>query len=259
MGILGSSKHPILVKKISLRLWSLRDEIECIINKRIESLSDKQATEVTIEDLKKEYSLTQQPTSQTQEIVSQTIEGEDNGEDEMMKALALANDNTDETLENNEQSLEGQDISNKTHSHDSDETDTLIRQRFPTLPSQSIVSGISFLSEITMDEMFLFTSKHFLIGQNIVLEFLIPRHFCITATVFYCRLFNMKSRIISHNKLPYRLGIKFHFERPGERSILREFLQSVEPDLSQLVPVTTANQNDDDDDDDFAELDDIEL
>ena len=41
----------------------------------------------------------------------------------------------------------------------------------------------------------------------------------------------MKSRVISQSSLPFRTGIKFTFLKEGERTLLRNFIKSVEPDL----------------------------
>jgi len=115
---------------------------------------------------------------------------------------------------------------------------------------KQIINGSSLLAEININEMFLFSSQNFLIGQSIVIEFNIPLQFIINATIFYCRSYNMKSRIISNNPLPYRVGVKFALTKQGERTLLREFLQSIEPDLEQFNQHAPPQGNDDDDDDD---------
>ncbi|MFT6604696.1 MAG: hypothetical protein ACJARO_002220, partial [Bacteriovoracaceae bacterium] len=50
--ILGSSKDPVLIKKIYLRIWTLRDEVEAVISERI---SSGETDSLSVEDLIQEY------------------------------------------------------------------------------------------------------------------------------------------------------------------------------------------------------------
>ncbi len=258
----GASTDPVMVKKISLRIWTLRDEIEAVINERFKDPTNRPP----IEDLIKEYK------------ESGTIAGEegglkdvaelnDFGEDEMAKAIAEAeaagqeseedepaseeaqsqddidaliasggelpsNDNNADAKEDVKSELEPEQVSGK----------TLVKQRRPTISQDKLYSGRAILSEIYMNEMFLFSNKSFLEGQSIVIDFLVPKRFLMNAVVTYCRPFNMKSRIISKNRHPYRVGIKFSYLKPGERTILRNFVQSIEPDVEEVAQVAQKSE-----------------
>lgn len=244
MSILGASKHPVLIKKISLSLWLLRDEVEAIIQKRLE-LTENDEDKINLDELSKSYSFTLEAQNLAQKNIEETEKEEkDSGEDEMAAALAEASESEEEVGETADTPSEGEI--------------RYIEQRKPILNSEKVINGSSFLAEINIDEMFLFSSKDFLIGQSIVIEFNIPRHFIINATVFYCRAYNMKSRIISHNPLPFRVGVKFSLSKAGERALLREFLQSIEPDLEAYASKqgNSGTADDDDEDDILDGLDD---
>ena len=112
------------------------------------------------------------------------------------------------------------------------------------------------LAEIYMNEMFFFSNQSFLEGQSIVVDFLVPKRFLMNAVVTYCRPYNMKSRIISKNNHPYRIGIQFSFLKPGERTILRQFVSSIEPDVEEATQEVP--KQDDGGTDDFDIFDDLE-
>ena len=264
MGILGGSRHPVFVKKIFLKIWLLRDEVEAIIQKRVEHQKDH-GTEVSIEDLKTEYTLSEKAVAiadnenENDNVESNNLEsGEDemaaaiaggDGEDAMAAALAEAGEEAD-----------GEEVSEveSTETPEGSSSQKMISQHIPILTDEKIVNGSSFLSEISIDEMYLFSAKEYLVGQSIVLEFLIPRKFVINAIVTYCRVYNIRSRIISPNKLPYRIGVKFSFLKDGERSILREFLKSIEPDIPQeKSPSESEEDGENNEDDDFGDLEDL--
>ena len=106
--------------------------------------------------------------------------------------------------------------------------------------------------------MFFFSNKAFTEGQSIVIQFCIPKTFIINADVIYCRPFNIKSRIISQNNYTHRMLVKFNFLKEGERALLRQFIQSIEPDVSKVVKKAAATEEDADEGD-FNELDDLGL
>jgi hypothetical protein len=219
-----------------------------VIKKRLD-LTDNNPEQLNLDELAKEYSFSQKAQRLAQEAqeeeITESDEGLDSGEDEMAAALAAAEDgdsDSENTQDSSEDATEDQIV--------------IIEQKKPLLPPEQIVNGTSFLSEINIEEMFFFSGKEFLMGQSIVIQFNIPRKFIINATVFYCRLYNMKSRVISSNPLPYRIGVKFLLNKEGERTILREFLHSIEPDLENFTVNTTADSEDDDDDDILDGLDD---
>ena len=69
---------------------------------------------------------------------------------------------------------------------------------------------------------------------------------------------NLKSRIISQNNYTHRALIRFKFLKEGERALLRQFLQSIEPDIGKVEKKAAAKE-DNGGESDFGELDDLGL
>jgi hypothetical protein len=107
-----------------------------------------------------------------------------------------------------------------------------------------------------MECLSLFCADSFIEGKNIVIEFLIPKTFSLNAEVLHCRKHSMSTRVISQQKLPYRACFKFSFLKPGEKSLLRQFLFSIEPEKVAAAPT---EETEDKSDDDFGELDDLDM
>ena len=108
-----------------------------------------------------------------------------------------------------------------------------------------------------MEKMFFFCNKKFTEGQSIVIHFCVPKNFLMNADILYCRAYNPNSRIISKNNYAYRVLIKFTFLKEGERALLRQFIQSIEPDLSKIDK--KQKNKDSKDDDDLSALDNLGL
>jgi hypothetical protein len=104
--------------------------------------------------------------------------------------------------------------------------------------------GFTFLGDINMETMLCFTKDKFLQGQSVVVEFLIPQNFMMTADVTYCHHYALRSRIISSTKPDYRLQCRFAFMIPGERDTLRNFLKSVEPTIPGGKKAKKASEDD---------------
>ena len=85
----------------------------------------------------------------------------------------------------------------------------------------------------------MFTDNKFVVGRSIVVEFNIPKKFVLNADVIYCSEYNLKNRIISDTKFSYRLAIKFTFLKKGERTLLRQFISSIEPDIDESAIAKT--------------------
>ena len=108
------------------------------------------------------------------------------------------------------------------------------------IPEEKVALGKTILSEISMDRILFFCNHSFIEGQSIVIKFNIPQAFVVNADIKYCRPFNFKSRIISKNSYNFRVLADFTFLKPGERALLRQFIQSIDarenaPKL-ELVP-----------------------
>lgn len=172
MTIYNTSNDPVLLKKIPLRIWKLREEVESIIQSRYEKATDKEKG-VQIEDLAKEYSTTSSPEkTNAEKIIQPTI----------------------------------------------------------MIPVEKTSFGKAIISEINMEGIRFFCSSSYIIGNSLVLEFQIPKHFRLNAVVLDNKEYDLKSKLISEKKLPYRLHLKWTFLKSGERTLLRDFLQSISLD-----------------------------
>ena len=235
----GGSKDPVLIKKINLRIWTLRDEIEAVIKKRLQ-----EETNSNIDDLITEYTRRSEAAPNNVTAINDAAQL-DNSEDEMARALAEAEAGDDSSEEQPE-----------TAQTEPKEDKVIILQRKPFLDLERVIAAKTILTEIGMDQIFFFCNKKFTEGQSIVIEFLVPKHFILNAEVAYCRTYNMKSRIISECKMPYRAAAKFTFLKTGERTLLRQFIHSIETDIPE--PVTEIKkQETQESSDDFSELDDL--
>ncbi|MBT3235958.1 MAG: hypothetical protein HN353_08405 [Bdellovibrionales bacterium] len=256
--IYGSSKDQVLVKKINLKVWSLRDEIESVIDQQVKGGADD-SQKLDLDDITKEYTgkvpidmvMSKQNINSPSESTEETSDQAE-GDEAEAKQEAETDDDTEGTEEAMAKAmLEGQ------VDQDAEKGLYQIKQRVPALPPEKVGHAKAILSEIWIDHMLLFSSINFLIGQSVVVEFVVPQPFSLNGTISSCRVCNPKSRIISEQKLAYRIAIAFSFLKAGERSILRTFLGSIEPDkvtVEPLVAVPDTDDTDDDDDDDLSDL-----
>lgn len=239
--IYNKSGHPIEVKKISIRLWSLRDEIEAAIGRRMKEC-EAAGVPLYIEDIKEFYKLTNNqnpdnvvPLHAEDDGMSSLME-EISEESEEAQDLEAVPENTEEKpTEEAEKLAEAEGIIAEQTSQGLENNkpnpilDRPYQRQAPDL--DKISYGFVLLSDITMEQMLTFIKDKFLQGQSITVEFLIPQNFMMTADVTYCHHYARTSRIISSNKPDYRLQAKFSFAIPKERDTLRKFLKSIEPTL----------------------------
>ncbi len=272
----GNSRDPVLIKKISLNLWLLKDEVQSVLKDKLDK-SEGDSSKIPLKDLKSEYAgSTNDDTDSPAEVGIVDASELDTGEDEMAKAIAEAeaeeaakadSGDSEEPAEVEDTSaddmaaamLEGQGTEAEVVEIKPENIGYI--QRRPSVPVDKMYKGRTILSEVDIKNMYFFCNKSFMEGQSVVVEFLIPKRFVLNAEILYCRQYNLKSRIISENKLPYRVVIKWSFLKEGEKTLLRRFLQSVEPDVpEEVAPVQVAGGGGGgDDDDDFDELDDLDL
>ena len=241
MTIHKASKDPVLIKKIALKIWSLRTEIEEVLKFRLKEADKRGLTSPPIDDLVEEYQGNVSP--QEIEAIFKNIKASDDSDE---------NEGEDEEGEGGE----GEGDEEGESSEESD--DNLVIQRTPEIPEEKITRGKTLLSEINMEFLFLFSEDTFIEGRNVVVKFLIPKTFSLNAQVIHCRKHTMSSRIISNQKLPHRACFKFTFLKPGEKSLLRQFLLSIEPEKA-VVQQSEEKQGSEGDDDDFGELDDLDM
>lgn len=255
----NSSSDPVLIKKISLKIWSLRDEIESRIQAQIEAGEvNPEVLDSKIQELQSEY--TQKSGTSTNNVL-QLKTAEDlpaDGEDEMAKAMAAAMEGgVDDAAP--EENAEAANVVSMNAAPAVDNNVISIAIESPVnLSEDKISKGKTILSEIGMEKMFFFSNKAFTEGQSIVIQFCIPKTFIVNADVIYCRPFNIKSRIISQNNYTHRMLIKFNFLKEGERALLRQFIQSIEPDVTKVAKKAPSEATDDGEGD-FNELDDLGL
>lgn len=258
----NSSSDPVLIKKISLKIWSLRDEIEA----RIQDKIDGGAADIAEEEILKIREIYTSKSSNTNNVLSlNPASALDTGEDEMAKAMAAVEAEESADPESTQDSAEDSNIDSSEDnvvslnaSPIADQNIISISLDAPKIADDKVSKGKTVLSEISMEKMFFFCNKPFTEGQSIVIQFCIPKSFIVNADILYCRPFNLKSRIISQNNYTHRALIKFNFLKEGERALLRQFLQSIEPDVTKVEKKAEAPKEDGGGSD-FNELDDLGL
>ena len=241
--IYNKSGHPIEIKKISIRLWTLRDEIEAAIERRMKEC-EAAAVPLYIDDIKKFYNLSKDsdldnvvPFNQNaskdmnsiMESIGEEVKSESEAAPEELEAGptdALAGT----TLTNAEEIIAKQVTQGLETTKPNPVLDRPYERQAPDL--NKISYGFTLLSDINMENILGFVKNNFLQGQSVVVEFLIPQSFKITAHVTYCHHYAMRSKIISSTKPDYRLQCQFSYLFNGERNRLRQFLQSIEPTLN---------------------------
>jgi hypothetical protein len=250
----NSSSDPVLIKKISLKIWSLRDEIESRLQDKIDE--GVPPSEDDILQIRQQY--TKNAFIPDNVLNLKSVSELDNGEDEMAKAMAEMNSGEAAEEEVVEEAPEDTDKNTLPQEEPENKNVINISLNIPKIADEKISKGKTILSEISMDKMFFFCNKSFTEGQSIVIQFCIPKSFIINADILYCRTFNSKSRVISANNYTHRALIRFNFLKEGERALLRQFLQSIEPVFVKVdKKIDTSKESTDGSD--FNELDDLGL
>lgn len=231
--IYNKSGHPIEVKKISIRLWTLRDEIEAALGRRMKEC-EAAGVPLYIEDIKKFYNLIHG--EETPDNVISLKKPSEDGMASLMEEISdevKAEDASEENkvLNEAEEIVAEQTLQGLETKKPNPILERPYQRQAPDLDKVSY--GFILLSDINMEQMLSFTKDRFLQGQSVVVEFLIPQNFMMTADVTYCHHYARTSRIISSSKPDYRVQCRFAFSIPGERDNLRNFLKSIEPTLPQ--------------------------
>lgn len=274
----GNSHDPVLIKRIGLKIWTLRAEVESVVAQTLKAQPEKEKLSAEeIQKIKDEYAyrgpVDQRPNLQLIQGGGESVEAE--GEDlEAAMAAAMgggdegAEDAPDEPAEAQAEGEEdGEDLEAAMAAAmgGGDEAAPaatpsgplkVIQRKSENIPEEKIFRGITILGEISMDVIYFFSSEQFLEGQSIVLEFQIPKRFVVNAQVAYCRVFNNRSRIISDKKVSTRVAAKFTFLKDGERTLLRQFIESIEPEV-QEAPTKASSESKAEESDDFDGLDDL--
>jgi len=271
--ILGKSNHPVEIKKVKIRVWTLRSEIEFQLSE-INQIENENEKNTKIEDLKNYFKLVDRTGSA--EIVASTITGKMDDKDSEKKAESVEDEKT-EGEESEEGKAEGEDgvvkdddgqakaegedgVAAKEEEVEEEEASNvvslypkdlkMIERKVP----KNCGHGFIFLADLNMKNGLLFTSAPFTIGQTVVIEFLVPKRFFISCSISYCRNLSNNSNIISESRPKFRLYFNNILSYPGERTHLRDFLKSVEPEIPvETIKALTAS----DDDEDMGDLDEL--
>ena len=105
-----------------------------------------------------------------------------------------------------------------------------------------------------MDQILAFSKDSFTYGQNICIEFLIPKSFILSGEVISANHIGRTSKIISETKPDYRVLTSFSYLFEEERTNLRNFLKSVEPDIPPPPKKLKRPDSEDEDEDEFEDL-----
>ena len=213
--ILNSSKDPVLVKKFHLKVWLLKDEIEYIIRSKVDTAEEAEL----INELMEKFT----PEKPQLKLVKNEEDGEP-------------------AEESNEEEVEAKEDSDVEKNVDEAQ---LPKQRIPSLPDDKKYNACSFLSEINLEHGFFFSERNFLVGNSIILEFLVPEKFIVNAEVIFSQKYSMRNRIIGDKKTPYRVGVKFSFLKPGEKATLRKFLNSIRVETKEMNQKVDSNDDQD--------------
>lgn len=275
--LINKSNHPVNIKKINVRVWTLRDEIEACIQKRIE---EQGSENVDIEDIKAFYSSLTPKNTLSDELdddqddlnhqpgIEDTSEmEEDDGENEAEDSEAndepkdeagdeSEKQETAEDAETQAREMAGEVLNEEAEREGQESGSASPKQSFRRVkPSpDKMVHGFAFLSEVHMDQILFFGKRSYTNGQSIIVEFLIPNTFSISAEVVSSMHIDRSSRIISDTKPSHRVQGDFTFLFDGERGNLREFLKSVEPSVPPPPKKLKKQDTDGDDDEDFDDL-----
>ncbi len=236
--IFNKSTHPVAVKRIPVRIWALRDEIEAALDRRIKEC-EVAGTPLFLDDIKEFYGMrTDKPLAgQPQlQLVSEATTPQDSV-DEMMEALAATPEEPTPApvveeapavvVEKADELVASQTPAEKAEAPAAPHVQRAYTRLAPD--STKVSYGFALLADVNMDWMLTFSKEKFIQGQSVIVEFLIPHPFMMSAEIIMCHNYAMRSRIISESKPDFRLQCRFTYPIPGERTRLREFLTSVEP------------------------------
>lgn len=234
--LLNKSNHPVEVKRVKVKIWTLRSEIEAAIADKLDKSDESELQNLDISEIQAFYH-NHIPTEVDSEIAQESSDGDST---ELAKIADEVLTDIDET-----KIVAAEDDNNES-------PPSFVR----SVPKANMVfNGELLLADLHMDQVILFTDRKFLQGQNIIIQFLITSPFVISGEVKQVVNFARNSKIIKEIKLDHRIQINCSLLFPNERSNLRDFLQSVEPDIP--VPpkkLKSKSDDNDDDDDDFDDL-----
>ena len=189
MSILKGQKDPVILKKVPMRIWHLKDHLIAILKGRLEKSGGDIEKIKDISELKREFYYGDKW------LDLEEISEEENGEEEKIE--------------------EG--------------TKFTYYRRNIEIPDEKMAHGKAILYEVNFDKIHFFCDERFFIGATIVLKLEIPKAYGISGIVVDCRPFDFDSKIISEIKYPYRVIAEFQFLKKGQATLLREFLKAIDP------------------------------
>lgn len=250
--ILGKSNHPVYLKKIGVKVWSLRDEVEATIE-AIDFEVNTPEYESAIKDIASFYQLT----NKTHKLSAKSTQQESL---EQKPKLEIVEENSTEEVDEDMSAMmdalesENNDTEQTPEGPSAQTADEVQIKSIDRSVPESINPGTIMLSDINMEHVLVFSREGYTIGQTVVIEFDIPKSFKMTATIVNCQPIGQQTRIISDNRPRFRSMLRFTHLLPGERTQLRQFLKSIEPDLPKAQPKKAQKEADEAAD----ELDDID-
>ena len=239
--LLNKSNHPVEVKKVKVRIWTLRSEIESAITEKLQESESQDLSTLDIQDIQTFYH-----NHVPAKIESEIAEEESASDDTNVAKL------TDEVLSENSESSEPSEDSE--NNDDTKEEAASKKEFVRPIPNDDLVfHGELLLSDLHMDKVTLFTNRKFTQGQNLIIQFMITSPFVISGEVKHVVNFARNSKIIKETKLDHRLHIGCSLLFPNERTKLREFLLSIEPTIP-ATPKKHKAKSESDEEDDFDDL-----
>lgn len=262
--LLNKSNHPVEVKKVKIRIWTLRSEIEAAIAIKLENTDESDLTKLDIQDIQTFYhnhvpreieeddfeDIDMDDSNVSELTTEEDVEESEEAEaDESESDEAEKEEQTNDDTEDNKAQVESLEESDSEKEEASNSTFTR-----PIPKDEYIFQGELLLADLHMDQVMLFTDRKFLRGQNIIIQFMVTSPFVISGEVKHVVNFARNSKIIKEIKLDHRIQVECSLLFPDERSRLREFLTSVEPTIPPAPKRIKNISESDDDDDDFDDL-----
>jgi len=251
--ILGKSTDKVKIKKIPIRAWSLTDEIDATVANIVNEHPDIEAEKIQLiktfyeslpsTEWNKKVGLTLIPGGKNEEtkvapaptdnaaapVTSPTAEINPN---DAAQTVATATQTPAEatTVEAGTANIATEKIA-ETKNKEITNLDflKLRKDNFRSYPSEDKIShGFSILYDITIDRILFFSAKPFKPGQQITVDFCVPKSFTVVADVLSVVNTGFGSRIISQHFAPYRIVATFALKHLGDRTLLRNFLASID-------------------------------
>lgn len=294
--IFGNSIDPVEIKVIPIHLWSLSEEVRAVLKYR-QSICKKKGIEFKYHDIISEYKgqipedyilalennmqindstpLDSNESSSINDTVVDASELDDSedamaallgGGTEEVKDADQLDDSEDAMAallgggsDNEDTSPQSFDTPQSSGGNKSIKIIPPIRSQKHLISDEKVSGGILLLSDINMDQIRFFCHKEFVIGQTIMIEFILHGPLVLSAEIIHTNRFNISSRIIREEdkndpQCKYRVIANFKFIKKGERHFLRDFIASIEPDK---VKTKAKKPKEDDIDDDLAGLSDF--